>query len=61
MQRSLPPGALWNDLRPARWKAEGGMALMYEFHPESLWLIPAALAVGFMLWTLWNLHKEIKR
>jgi hypothetical protein len=32
-----------------------------EFDPEALWLIPAALAVGFMLWTLWNLHKEIRR
>ena len=29
----------------------------HEFHPESLWLIPAFLAVGFMLWVLWNLHK----
>jgi hypothetical protein len=32
-----------------------------EFHPEALWLVPAAIAVGFMLWTLWNLHKETKR
>jgi hypothetical protein len=37
------------------------MALMYEFNPQSLWLIPAVLAVGFMLWMLWNLQKEIKR
>ncbi len=32
-----------------------------EFHPESLWLIPVILAVGFMVWVLWNLHREINR
>ena len=59
--RSPPLGALSNQVRPAQRKAEGGMALMYEFNPQSLWLIPAVLAVGFMLWMLWNLQKEIKR
>jgi hypothetical protein len=35
--------------------------MTYELHPDSLLLIPVVLAVSFMLWTLWNLHKEIKR
>jgi hypothetical protein len=38
-----------------------GIAVPFEFHPESLWLIPVALAALFMLWVLWNLHKQIKR
>jgi hypothetical protein len=35
--------------------------MIYEIHPEALWLIPVVLAVGFMFWVLWNLHKQIKR
>jgi hypothetical protein len=35
--------------------------MTYELDPETLWLIPATLAVSFMLWVLWNLHREIKR
>lgn len=34
---------------------------VFRFHAESLWLIPAALAIGFMLWVLWNLQREIRR
>jgi|GEM_PF-7134204 len=25
-----------------------------EIHEQTLWLIPVSLAVGFMLWVLWN-------
>jgi len=32
-----------------------------EFRLESLWLIPGVLAVSFMIWVLWNLHRQIKR
>jgi hypothetical protein len=35
--------------------------MTYELRPDSIWLIPVILAVSFMLWMLWNLHKEIKR
>jgi hypothetical protein len=35
--------------------------MTFELNPESVWLIPTVLAVSFMLWMLWNLHKEIKR
>ncbi len=34
---------------------------VFQLHPESLWLVPAALSVGFMLWMLWNLHREIRK
>lgn len=34
---------------------------VFQFHLESLWIIPAALAVCFMLWMLWNLHREIRK
>jgi hypothetical protein len=34
--------------------------MVVQFDLELLWLVPAALAVGFMLWTLWNLHKQIR-
>ncbi len=32
-----------------------------EFHEEWLWLIPMGLAIGFMLWVLWNWWKEEQR
>jgi hypothetical protein len=35
--------------------------MTYEVNLESLWLVPAFIAVGFMLWMLWNLHKESRR
>jgi len=35
--------------------------MTYELRPDSLWLVPAILAVSFMFWVLWNLHKEIRR
>lgn len=31
------------------------------FHPDSLWLIPPALAVSFMVWVLWCLSKEAQK
>jgi hypothetical protein len=42
-------------------KAGRGAAIDYEFHPEALWLVPAVIAIAFMLWMLWNLHRESKR
>ena len=42
-------------------KTGRGVAITYELKPEYLWLVPAAIAIGFMLWMLWNLHREIKR
>ncbi len=35
--------------------------MTFVLHPDSLWLIPATLAVCFMMWMLWNLHKASKR
>lgn len=48
---------------PRACSAEGGKAPMFtfQFHPEALWLIPAAGGIAFMLWTLWHLHKELRR
>jgi hypothetical protein len=40
------------------WK---GFAMTFEFRPELLGLVPAFLPVSFMIWVLWNLHKQIKR
>jgi hypothetical protein len=59
--RSPPRGALESETRPAWWKAGGAIAVAYEFHLESLWLMLVIPALGFMLWVLWNLHKETKR
>jgi hypothetical protein len=28
------------------------------FHPDSLWLIPPALALSFMVWVLWCWWRE---
>jgi hypothetical protein len=35
--------------------------MVVQFDLQLLWLVPAALALGFMLWTLWNLHKQMRR
>ncbi len=32
-----------------------------EFREESLLLIPVCMAIGFMLWVLWNWWKEERR
>jgi hypothetical protein len=32
-----------------------------EIHEQTLWLIPVSLAVGFMLWVLWNWWREEHR
>jgi hypothetical protein len=32
-----------------------------EIHEQTLWLIPVSLAVGFMLWVLWNWWREERR
>ena len=29
-----------------------------EIHEQTLWLIPVSLAVGFMVWVLWNWWRE---
>ena len=29
-----------------------------EIHAQTLWLIPVSLAVGFMVWVLWNWWRE---
>jgi hypothetical protein len=29
-----------------------------EIHEQTLWLIPVGLAVGFMVWVLWNWWRE---
>jgi hypothetical protein len=43
----------------AGWRAEGGIASMtIEIHEQTLWLIPVILAVGFMVWVLWNWWRE---
>jgi len=43
----------------AGWRAEGGIASMtIEIHAQTLWLIPVSLAVGFMVWVLWNWWRE---
>ena len=40
-------------------RAEGGIASMtIEIHEQTLWLIPVGLAVGFMVWVLWNWWRE---
>ena len=32
-----------------------------EIHEQTLWLIPVSLAVGFMVWVLWNWwHEEYR-
>jgi hypothetical protein len=47
---------------PAGRRAEGGIASMtIEIHAQTLWLIPVSLAVGFMLWVLWNWWREEHR
>ena len=33
---------------------KGVVTVTVEFHAETLWLIPAGMAIGFMLWVLWN-------
>jgi len=35
--------------------------ILFRFQAESLLTIPFLLAVGFMLWVLWNLHNAAKR
>jgi hypothetical protein len=47
--------------RPAHRKAGTGIAHMFEIRLEFLWLAPVALAVAFMLWVLWNMHRDEKR
>jgi hypothetical protein len=43
-------------------RAEGGIASMtIEIHEQALWLIPVSLAVGFMVWVLWNWWSEEHR
>jgi hypothetical protein len=38
---------------------KGGIASMtIEIHEQTLWLIPVSLAVGFMVWVLWNWWRE---
>jgi hypothetical protein len=32
-----------------------------EIHEQTLWLIPVSLAVGFMVWVLWNWWREEHR
>jgi hypothetical protein len=34
---------------------------MIVFHLRWLWLMPAGPSVAFLLWVLWNLHRESKR
>jgi hypothetical protein len=41
---------------------KGGIASMtIEIHEQTLWLIPVGLAVGFMVWVLWNWWREERR
>ncbi len=45
--------------RPRTGGQKGGIASMtIEIHAQTLWLIPVGLAVGFMLWVLWNWWRE---
>ena len=39
----------------------GTVTMAVEFQAESLLLIPVGLGISFMLWVLWNWHKEEKR
>ncbi len=32
-----------------------------EIHEQTLWLVPVGLAVGFMVWVLWNWWREEHR
>ena len=41
-----------------RWEAPMPMD---SLHLESLWLIPLALAVSFLMWVIWNIEKDIRR
>jgi hypothetical protein len=47
--------------RPSRRNAGTGVNSMLEISTDALLLIPACLAVTFMLWVLWNLLKEERR
>ena len=39
----------------------GTVAMAVDIHAEGLLLVPAALAIWFMLWALWHWRKEEKR
>jgi hypothetical protein len=32
--------------------------MTFELHTEWLWLIPAIPIIAFMVWVLWNFHRE---
>jgi hypothetical protein len=38
-----------------------GLFMMREIDLTALLIIPAGLAVAFMLWVLWNFHKEARK
>jgi hypothetical protein len=40
---------------------KGIFTVAVEFKPESLLLLPAGMAIWFMLWALWHWWKEEKR
>ena len=35
--------------------------MQMEFDAKALWLIPAGLALWFMIWALWNWWREERR
>ena len=37
------------------------VSMTIDFNEKSLWLIPAGLAILFMLWVLWNWRREERR
>jgi hypothetical protein len=45
----------------ARKQTDVVVTLTLEFNPESFLLVPAALAIYFMLWVLWHWWREEKR
>jgi hypothetical protein len=48
--------------RPRAGGQNGGIASMtIEIHEQTLLLIPVSLAVGFMVWVLWNWWREEHR
>jgi len=64
-RRPLKSGLPW--LLNSSSSAAGGRGLredadmQMEFDAKALWLIPAGLALWFMIWALWNWWREERR
>lgn len=58
--RGLPVAREMNAVK-RRWAERGIVSMTVDLHEQSLWLIPVSLAVGFMVWVLWNWWREERR